>query len=87
MREQKTKTQGKKNKNKNYKIIPTPCYKSTTPHLPHTDKLCYMQHKKLCISYSVEEEKLIKKFLRRFITNSAIIVLRKEMSKILCHFK
>ena len=47
MREQRTKAQVTKNKNKNYKIIPTPCppptpcYKSTTPHHPsHPPIIC-----------------------------------------------
>ena len=43
MREQRTKAQVK---NENYKIIPTacrpptPCYKSTTPHLSHFPTIC-----------------------------------------------
>ena len=39
------------------------------------------------ISYSVEEEKLIKKYFTKFITNPAVLVRRKEMSRILCYFK
>ena len=39
------------------------------------------------ISYSLEEEKLIKKYFTKFITNPAVLVRRKEVSKILCHFK
>ena len=39
------------------------------------------------ISHSLEEEKLIKKYFTKFITNPAVLVRRKEVSKILCHFK
>ena len=39
------------------------------------------------ISYSVEGEKLIKKCFTKFITNPAVLVRRKEMSRILCYFK
>ena len=39
------------------------------------------------ISYSVEEEKLIKKYFTKFITNPAVLVRRKEISKIVCYFK
>ena len=42
MREQRTKVKVKKQvKNKTYKIIPTPCYKSTTLHLSHHPTICY----------------------------------------------
>ena len=39
------------------------------------------------ISYSLEEEKLIKKCFTKFITNPAVLVHRKEVPKILCLFK